>query len=71
LSQNPGDIGAAKERSIYEYLLSWGIRGDNVPEYAQYLGYLDGKELYPDFEFVRFESYVREVLDGKGTGVYR
>ena len=35
-----------------------------------YLGYLNGKDLYPDFEYVTFEDYV-EVLDGKAKGVYQ
>lgn len=47
-----------------------GIRGDNTPEYARYLGYLDGKELYPDFEGISLEAYCRELIDGKATGVY-
>jgi hypothetical protein len=55
---------------VAEYRLSWGIRGDNTPEYARYLGYLDGKELYPDFEFTPFESYVGELLEGKAERPY-
>jgi hypothetical protein len=35
------------------------------------LGYLDGKELYPEFEFTKFDDYVKEVLDGTAVGVYR
>ncbi|PCG90888.1 Hypothetical protein PENO1_096830 [Penicillium occitanis (nom. inval.)] len=57
-------------RFAAEYQLSWGIRGDNVPEYAKYLGYLDAKELYPDFKSISFEEYVQELLGGVATGVY-
>lgn len=57
-------------RFAAEYQLSWGIRGDNVPEYAKYLGYLDAKELYPDFKPISFEEYVQELLGGVATGVY-
>lgn len=48
-----------------QYPRSWGIRGDNTPEHAKYLGYLDAKELYPDMKFTTFEGYVKEILDGK------
>jgi hypothetical protein len=41
-----------------------------VPEYAKYLGYLDAKELYPDFKSISFEEYVQELLSGVATGVY-
>ncbi|KAJ0104343.1 isoflavone reductase family protein [Diaporthe amygdali] len=53
-----------------EYQYSWGIRGDNTPENAKYLGYLLGKELYPDVEFTSFESYLKELLEGKARKVY-
>lgn len=48
-----------------------GLRKDNTPEYAQYLGYLDAKELYPDLEVTSLEAYCREVLSGKATPVYQ
>ncbi|KAL4749483.1 hypothetical protein BDW72DRAFT_214061 [Aspergillus terricola var. indicus] len=35
----PG-TGIEQARATYEYYYSWGIRGDNDPEYARYLGYL-------------------------------
>jgi len=54
----------------YEYKRSWGIRGDNTPEYAKFLGYLTSKELYPDFEFVGFEEYLKEVLAGSTHEIY-
>lgn len=54
----------------YQYWYSCGVRGDNTPEYAAYLGYLSTYELYPDFERRGFKSYVQEVLEGKGKRVY-
>ncbi|KAF4968991.1 hypothetical protein FSARC_3645 [Fusarium sarcochroum] len=53
-----------------EYGYSWGVRGDNNPQYAKYLGYLLGNELYPDMKGKPFEQYCKEVLDGKGVGAY-
>ncbi|KAJ0381929.1 hypothetical protein COL922a_013561 [Colletotrichum nupharicola] len=54
----------------FQYWHSWAIRGDNTPEYAKYLGYLNTKDLYPDMGFIPFQEYVQEVLDGKGKNVY-
>ncbi|KAF4835058.1 Isoflavone reductase-like protein [Colletotrichum tropicale] len=54
----------------FQYWHSWAIRGDNTPEYAKYLGYLNTKDLYPDIGFISFQNYVQEVLDGKGKSVY-
>ena len=30
-----------------QYAYSWGVRGDNTPDYARFLGYVTSKELYP------------------------
>ena len=53
-----------------QYQISWGIRGDNTPEYAKYLGYLTSKDLYPDMKVITFDEYLREVVSGKAKGVY-
>lgn len=53
-----------------QYLYSMGIRGDNTPEYAQYLGYLDANQLYPDTEKTSLQSFLQEVLDGKAVSAY-
>jgi hypothetical protein len=46
------------------------VRGDNHPENAKYLGYLDAQELYPDFRPVSFEGYMKEVFDATAGRVY-
>ena len=48
-----------------QYSYSKYVRGDNTPEYAKYLGYLDARELYPDFKPTTFKEFVVELLDGK------
>lgn len=53
-----------------QYWHSCGVRGDNTPENAQYLGYLLTNDLYPDIEWVTLEAYAREVLEGRGRRVY-
>lgn len=71
LQVNPQSLEAFGTLATQQLLLSWAIRGDNTPEYAGYLGYLDGKELYPDFEYVKFEDYVKAALNGTAQGVYQ
>ncbi|RAK78165.1 NAD(P)-binding protein [Aspergillus fijiensis CBS 313.89] len=71
LAHSPGDTGALLAHVAAQLFYSWGIRGDNTPENAEYLGYLSGKDLYPDFEYVSFEEYIREVLRGEVKGVYQ
>lgn len=55
---------------VVQYANSVWLRGDNTPESAEYLGYLSGKELYPDVETIKFERYVAEVLAGNGKATY-
>ncbi|KAK0664340.1 Isoflavone reductase-like protein P3 [Lasiodiplodia hormozganensis] len=50
-------------KADYDY--SRYLRGDNQPEYAKYLGYLDARELYPDFRPITFREFVKELLEGK------
>ncbi|OTA53883.1 NAD(P)-binding protein [Hypoxylon sp. EC38] len=66
--ENPNAIDILTPHQLF---YSRGIRGDNTPEYADYLGYLSGKELYPDFQFIKFEDYVKEALEGRTKGVYQ
>lgn len=66
----PADLALVPKLWFMEYQYSWGIRGDNTPENAKYLGYLLGKELYPDLEFTSFESYLKNLLEGNATKVY-
>ncbi|KAJ4264346.1 hypothetical protein NW762_005542 [Fusarium torreyae] len=56
--------------AVSEYGYSWGVRGDNNPQYAKYLGYLLGNELYPDIKGKPFEQYCKEVLEGKAVSAY-
>lgn len=64
------DLSQAFLKASAEYMLSWGINGDNTPDNAKYLGYLTCKELYPDFQPISYTSYLQEVLDGKAKPVY-
>ncbi|KAF3806761.1 Isoeugenol synthase 1, partial [Colletotrichum gloeosporioides] len=53
-----------------QYQYSAGIRGDNTPEYAEYLGYLLTTDLYPDFKQITYQEFFQEVLDGKARAAY-
>jgi hypothetical protein len=64
------DKGAQQALAAAQYTYSTGVRGDNTPEYARYLGYLDGKELYPGFDFIPFRKYVSELIDGTARRAY-
>ncbi|CAK7200236.1 hypothetical protein SEUCBS139899_002927 [Sporothrix eucalyptigena] len=57
--------------AIFQYWNTWGVRGDNQPEYAKYLGYLLAKDLYPDLQGKPYLQYCQEVLDGRAHGVYK
>ena len=73
LADRPDDlafIALSQQKVAAQYQISLGVRGDNTPEYAKYLGYLTAKELYPDMSFRKFEDYLQEVVDGKAKGVY-
>jgi hypothetical protein len=46
---HPSNIMDTANFNMGQYRISWCIRGDNTPEYADYLGYLDFWKLFPDF----------------------
>ncbi|KAE8416008.1 isoflavone reductase family protein [Aspergillus pseudocaelatus] len=47
---HPDNIMDCANYNMGEYRISWCVRGDNTPEYAEYLGYLDFWKLFPDFQ---------------------
>nr|XP_036580294.1 isoflavone reductase family protein [Colletotrichum truncatum]KAF6788206.1 isoflavone reductase family protein [Colletotrichum truncatum] len=56
--------------SLLAYDYSLWVRGDNMPENAKYLGYLDGKELYPNFQARSLEQYFKGILEGSIGRIY-
>ncbi|KAJ7035521.1 hypothetical protein C8F04DRAFT_1342400 [Mycena alexandri] len=63
---DPTNTFAGMMAWLQDYNYSKYVRGDNTLAHATYLGYLDARELYPDFQPKGFEHFVRDVLDGKG-----
>lgn len=53
-----------------EYKNVLSIRGDNTPEHARYLGYLDVKDLYPDVTPTTLETFIKEALKERMKPVY-
>ena len=53
-----------------QYIPTKYLRADNTPENAEYLGYIDGRALYPDFKFIKFVDFVDELLAGKARRPY-
>ncbi|KAF7367917.1 Glycoside hydrolase [Mycena sanguinolenta] len=54
-----------------DYKYNKYVRGDNTPAYAKYLGYLDARELYPDFTPISFKDFAKELLEGGVEMPYR
>ncbi|KAF5258064.1 hypothetical protein FOXYS1_11385 [Fusarium oxysporum] len=74
-TRKPYDQGSRSFSSIIplvlaQYPYSVWLRGDNLPERAEYLGYLTSKQLYPGFKYKSFEGYIQELLEGHGEPVY-
>jgi len=53
-----------------EYSYSMFVRGDNSPETAKDLGYLDGRDLYSDFVPRTFNAFAKELLEGKAARIF-
>jgi uncharacterized protein YbjT (DUF2867 family) len=53
-----------------EYTLSKYVREDNTLGNAKYLGYLDARELYSNFQPMKFEDAAKEAVNGKAVKLY-
>jgi hypothetical protein len=63
-------FNAAITLALQSYSYSKFVREDNCVVNAKYLGYLDTRELYPDFKPISFDQFVREVLQGEAKKPY-
>ena len=64
IAENPSKFSLQVQLITASYKYNWGIRGDNAPDYAKYLGYLDAKELYPDVQCKSIREFTKEVFEG-------
>ncbi|GKU12651.1 isoflavone reductase family protein [Fusarium langsethiae] len=70
-AEDPTNISPLLKLALTEYKYSWGIRGDNTPEHATYLGYLSIKELYPDLQWNSIRNFIEEIVKGsRSANVY-
>ncbi|KAJ6452390.1 hypothetical protein C8R47DRAFT_1258128 [Mycena vitilis] len=70
LKANPTDHMARMMSFSADYEYSTYVRGDNTPNYGAYMGYLDARKLYPDFNPTTFKEFMGQVLDGKAEMPY-
>ncbi|CAG8299566.1 unnamed protein product [Penicillium salamii] len=64
---HPSNLMDIANFNMGQYRVSWCIRGDNTPENAEYLGYVDFWKLFPDFQKAKsLEDFYREIVT-KGT----
>ena len=57
------DIMDVANYNMGQYRISYCIRGDNTPEYADYLGYQDFWKLFPDIPKGRsLKAFYQQVL---------
>ncbi|KAF4625514.1 hypothetical protein G7Y89_g12653 [Cudoniella acicularis] len=63
------NVGNKHKLVISQYCESKYVQAHNTPEYAEYLGYINGLELYPDFEYIKFADFVDELIAGKNTAL--
>ncbi|CAN8100264.1 unnamed protein product [Discula destructiva] len=65
LEKDPSDFNGFRGTVVNEYALSFAVRGDDTPEAAKYLGYLDAHELYPDVKTTSLREYFQRLIDNK------
>jgi hypothetical protein len=53
-----------------QYNVSMFVREDNTPEAAAYLGFIDGRALYPDYKYIAWSEYIDEVMAGQSRKAY-
>jgi hypothetical protein len=66
----PREKGMTSEAAMAHYYYTLAVRGDNIPEKARYLGYLDARELYPDLQRRPWKEYVEDLVAGKLASPY-
>lgn len=71
MKADPDDLKSLISLVRNQLFNSFAIRGDNTPENAEYLGYINGKELYPDLDYITYESFMKEALEGRAKRVYQ
>ncbi|KAK3897960.1 hypothetical protein C8A05DRAFT_38461, partial [Staphylotrichum tortipilum] len=67
---HPSNIADVATFNMGQYRISWCIREDSTPKYANYLGYLDIWDLFPAFPRGKsLRQFYAEVVWGQSAGV--
>ncbi|TKY85906.1 hypothetical protein EX895_005447 [Sporisorium graminicola] len=69
VSNNHADLPSLYKLTMTAYKYTTVIRGDNTPERAAYLGYLNAKLLYPDVQCKSIKAFVSEIVEGSRSAV--
>lgn len=64
-AEDPSNVPNMYLLAYAQYCNTKYVRADNTPENAEYLGYLNGRELYPDFEWMGFADFVDNLIAGE------
>ncbi|KAF2258536.1 NAD(P)-binding protein [Lojkania enalia] len=70
MEAHPREISKMYSVVNWQYADTKYVRADNTPENAEYLGYINGRDLYPDFKWIRFEEFIDDMIAGKGRKIY-
>ncbi|KAF4832086.1 Isoflavone reductase-like protein TP7 [Colletotrichum tropicale] len=66
---HPSNVMDIAQYNMGQYRLFWCVRGDNTPEYANNLGYLDFWKLFPNFEKGRtLGQFFQDIINGGSPG---
>ncbi|EMC92014.1 hypothetical protein BAUCODRAFT_79454 [Baudoinia panamericana UAMH 10762] len=61
----PHDKSSRLLLAAAQYAITKYVRGDNTPENAEYLGYVNARDLFPDFRYTSFAEFVNDLTAGK------
>ncbi|KAI1497975.1 NAD(P)-binding protein [Biscogniauxia marginata] len=67
---DPANEGKRYKHVIAEYRVTKYVRADNTPKNAEYLSYINARELYPDYTFIGFADFVDELVAGQAKKPY-
>ncbi|KAL2890665.1 isoflavone reductase family protein [Ceratocystis lukuohia] len=68
-AHHPDNIMDTANFNMGQYRLSWCVRGDNTPEYADYLGYLNFWHLFPGSPKGKsLEAFFKDIVKETPTG---
>ena len=62
---NPSELRNRIPVITLQLAIAMYIRGDNTPEKAEYLGYIDAKKLLPDFKYRSYANFIDDLLAGE------